>query len=458
VPGGCVTTNIGGVNYYYVFEGNEPSPVIPTNPIVNIAAGGYPNGDESANIYSTGLPPAQYMARGNRSVFHLARITGVSTVGGIANITFTPPLFYPFSQGMGAQAYALGGPNVSHVGIESMTINGAASSGIGISITGGDSCWVTNVEFGPLPNIGINLQYCTGCEIDHCFFHDATIVDSSGEWDLGSCGLLIQNNLFTNLYNTTWSENGASMGNVRAYNCVATINTALGAFWAIDANHGGGIATMGLMEGNVLCAPYTSDGVAAFQTLLRNYIPSNTGNPTVPDCCIRINEASYNNNVVGNVLGCQTNSWSWMYEDVTSGDSTPSIYLLGYPYNGNRYCGLTFNSLSTNAWYAQRNTNVDATILRYDNYDYANNGVPDPLPSGTTLTNSYYTPNGAAPYWWGNNLPWPPFNPNNPSAASVTNIPAGYRYVFGVDPPGIQNPRSSPPSGTNSNLKIFQVR
>ena len=50
-------------------------------------------------------------------------------------------------------------------------------------------------------------------------------------------------------------------------------------------------------------------------------------------------------------------------------------------------------------------------------------------------------------------MPWPPFDPANPSAASLTNIPAGYRFVYGVDPPS--GPVNQPPvalasSSTNS--------
>jgi hypothetical protein len=96
--------------------------------------------------------------------------------------------------------------------------------------------------------------------------------------------------------------------------------------------------------------------------------------------------------------------------------------------------------------------NADCTTTNYDssavlatlihaNYDVVtatNNGIVwDPATADRALPASYYL--AGKPAWVGN-LAWPPFNPANPSANSPTNIPAGYRYVFGADPPSAAAP------------------
>lgn len=49
------------------------------------------------------------------------------------------------------------------------------------------------------------------------------------------------------------------------------------------------------------------------------------------------------------------------------------------------------------------------------------------------------------PAWFGV-LAWPPVDPANPVTDDPTIIPAGYRYVHGVDPPG-RVPLPAPPRG-----------
>src|SRR5262249_1622682 len=46
------------------------------------------------------------------------------------------------------------------------------------------------------------------------------------------------------------------------------------------------------------------------------------------------------------------------------------------------------------------------------------------------------------PSWFGDR-PWPPIDPASPATAVPTNLPAGYRYTFGVDPP--TGPANQPP-------------
>lgn len=73
------------------------------------------------------------------------------------------------------------------------------------------------------------------------------------------------------------------------------------------------------------------------------------------------------------------------------------------------------------------------------------------LTNGQVIANSYLYAN--APSWFGN-LTWPPFDPSRSSAAQMdaTNLPAGYRAAFGMDPPA-GAPATNPPAA--SGLTIY---
>jgi hypothetical protein len=92
-----------------------------------------------------------------------------------------------------------------------------------------------------------------------------------------------------------------------------------------------------------------------------------------------------------------------------------------------------------------------ATIIRKGNYNYANNAIPASEALGSdTLVDSYYLP--SKPSWFGDR-PWPPFNPSSPAAAVATNLPAGYRYVFGVNPPTSSVPIAPPSAPANLDVR-----
>ena len=66
----------------------------------------------------------------------------------------------------------------------------------------------------------------------------------------------------------------------------------------------------------------------------------------------------------------------------------------------------------------------------------ANNFVPNGIPSAESLGSRALPPSlylGTKPSWFGR-LTWPPFDPASPNV-SYEAIPAGYRFVHGVDPP-----------------------
>ncbi len=71
------------------------------------------------------------------------------------------------------------------------------------------------------------------------------------------------------------------------------------------------------------------------------------------------------------------------------------------------------------------------------NWDVVNNGIVyDGTIADHAPVSSYIYPSGR-PSWWGADLPWPPFDPSRTTAKDLdpTNINAGFRFIYGVDPP-----------------------
>ena len=80
--------------------------------------------------------------------------------------------------------------------------------------------------------------------------------------------------------------------------------------------------------------------------------------------------------------------------------------------------------------------NVAATMLRHGNYDYFNRAILwDPAIPQQALPPSLFRSD--KPAFFGS-LAWPPFDPNAPPGsvddANIARIPAGYRFVHGIDP------------------------
>ena len=90
---------------------------------------------------------------------------------------------------------------------------------------------------------------------------------------------------------------------------------------------------------------------------------------------------------------------------------------------------------------------TEPTFQRYWNWNSADNGIhSDEGPTnGYTVANSYIY--ASKPAFFGNLL-WPPISPTNVAySKSVTNLPAGYRAVFGFDPP----------QGTDTNAPYLSI-
>lgn len=80
--------------------------------------------------------------------------------------------------------------------------------------------------------------------------------------------------------------------------------------------------------------------------------------------------------------------------------------------------------LGENASFPEQDLDVESTLIRKLNFNYATNSIPAGEASADPLPNSLYRT--VAPEWWTPGKPWPPFIPGV-SIPQYTDIPAGER-------------------------------
>lgn len=369
------------------------------------------------------------MRNGTRNIMQIVRITSANGT----NITFWPPLNWTFTTNLAAQVSVIG-TSVRNSGIEDMTITSPSNVDMTYHVFM-DSCdrsWLKNIESPPASHWHIFLYQCLNSEVRDSYIHEAKnygVNDGYGIEARMCTGLLIENNVMWHLYASMIIT--ACNGSVMGYNYTyQTFNTDLN--YAISAYYGchGAHPYMNLWEGNMGNEFHTDWywGSSSHQTLFRNWFNGVDPQVTQNRKAISLDSHSQSNNVVGNVLG--STGLNWVYELTTTNYSDRFIYRLGYPGIGNNFITGT-NPPSTSP--GALDTRTKSTLLRHGNYDFATRSIVwDPAITDRTLPNSLYLT--SKPAWFGNR-PWPPFDPALPNSATATNIPAGYRFTFGTNPP-----------------------
>jgi hypothetical protein len=239
---------------------------------------------------------------------------------------------------------------------------------------------------------------------------------------IASSGLLLEDNITSNGW---WDLNGLS-GSVIAYNYLRQTTGGNGWMQGGFGTHGAN-PNMDLFEGNYAPGLWLQNcwGSSGYMTAFRNRFIGRDEDTTfsITDDIQAVNVNYWNRyvNIVGNVLGTVgVNTW---YDDGAASytcHSTGRVYSVGISSGG---CSTTYDPVTR------------STLLRAVNWDSAtttNNGVVLNGYQASQLGNSLYLT--AAPAYFGS-LTWPPYDPGNPSGATKTSIPAGYRYVNGIDPP-----------------------
>jgi len=332
---------------------------------------------------------------------------------------------------------------VEMVGIEELGLTyGSGGPVWGVVCYGGYACWLKNIKTSICPNY--HLMFLMSCRMQikgvyvndsngHTENHSGIIFGSSSTYN-GCCGSLVEDCIIIKNFPGIEVNYGSS-GNVFAYNYVYdSYQDGFGEGASIDADHGPH-CVMNLYEGNITsmfqCDGYF--GSSYYGTVYRSYSSGIGWTYTDPNKAIALNRWALYWNVAGCVLGTNASS---IYEMTTSGDTTATIYQLGYPNMGNNsYTGNRPPNAPVNPGDDQsRDLFVITNIYRHGNWDKVSNAI---LWASTNadhvLPNSYYLT--SKPSWFGN-LTWPPIDPSTPTySRSITNIPAGYRFTFGTNPP-----------------------
>jgi hypothetical protein len=376
---------------------------------------------------------------GQHCLDQMAQITAISG----NNITIWPPLGFTYSNALNPVLYvqefaAQGVKNVCRQdGFEGFTITnslGAASQKHVFDIYCAVQCWWSNVEIVNCKNYAGFFDDCLQCQIDGCWIH-ATSTNYIYYQNYGletefATFCLFQNNIFDGFFEALQIDSGGC-GNVVFANFFTNYCNvqALGGADAgrlqpcISVSHGA-YPMMNLIEGNVGMAVQADFywGSSGYDTILRNAFTSVDTQwvPSVPVndiFALKIDAGSWWNNIVGNVLGSPSVTYSAHQMSGLQGYDHAVIARFGYPnIDSNGYNG-------TNSGTGSFDTNTLATMILTGNYDYYNNSIMWDTNGVQAIPNSLIYPN-SAPSWWGTNR-WPAVQPD--ASTLVTAIPAQLR-------------------------------
>jgi len=335
--------------------------------------------------------------RGYSQFFRVKAINGSS-------VTVEPPVYGSYwNASLSPQIYWWGASTIRS-GIEDLQVNRVPGGGgvQNMHMALADSCWVRNARVQQAANGLIRTAWTLNCQIQDCYLtlHDNVGSATYSLYITYSGSLLAQNNIgyitpcFIGLMDT--------MGCVVAYN-YATNFPYSSASWLPECMmvHGGH-NYMDLFEGN-MAPSFWSDfihGNASFNVIHRNRYPG--WEPGKTGSLHPANLEAYQDNFsfFGNVLGTA---------GVQSG-----------------YSGI---------W--QVDATSAATINRKANFNTFDNAIPSSESLGSdSLVQSYYLT--SKPAWFGDR-PYPPIDPTSPASATATNLPAGYRFYYGIPPTGPLN-------------------
>jgi hypothetical protein len=357
----------------------------------------------------------------DRNQTQIVQVTGISG----NNVTITPGLYMPnwrASQNPGAW---WANANVQGVGIENLSLNYSAVSGLvsGILFQNSANSWVKGVRSVKSNRNHVWWQYSAHVTVQDSYFFGTfnAAAQSYGIETWPSSDGLIQNNIFQQI--TTPHLEGGTCGTVFAYN-YAIDDLYINAQWMIHMDDGHDAGTcMNLIEGNI-GSGYWSDtihGTHNFETLFRNYFIGKETGKTMQTVPITLQSHVRYLNIIGNVLG--TPGYHNNYEDyynASTGKFNTSIYSFGWA-----------NTQGTTDPNIASDTTTRSTSMRWGNYDTVSNAVrwvntevpsglalfANAVPASHNLPASFYL--SAKPAWWPATVPYPPIGPD----VTVGNIP-----------------------------------
>lgn len=383
---------------------------------------------------------------GTRPVGQMVKVTAVPSP---ASIAFEPALYWAYTNmPQGVQMRGL----THYAGVENLSLN---SQPVMVRDTtglfGAVNCWFKDIEIRGVHRRAVWGYNALWFEMRGCLVHEARPVGTDNSPAYGSdraygpfFGPHVTASLVTDCIlekltmGVAWE--GCALGNVFSYSFITNIwwqNTGDAPRRFGPLMHGPHPA-FNLIEGNWSGGRIRADeywGTSSHFIALRNRVVQvDRGNGDAQTWTIDIERRNHYWSFVGNVLGGGGGVNEDIYE-LLDDDPAPyasknsSIWKLGYQNIGQRL--------------SNYDSNVVETMIRWGNWCYRTND--DVAGSGQTwhtngvasLTDrsippSYYLKQAPANFGM---LTWPPYDPAKPVANSFTNIPAGFRYAFGTNPP-----------------------
>jgi hypothetical protein len=360
--------------------------------------------------------------------------TVLVTAKGVTTVTLQLPINEDFRVSQTAQlAQYPTTSSLKRAGIEDVYLEFQyGSSGTeAMNFYGTQECWLKNVYSDNAPGTyHVWSIFCYRPEIRHCYYKNAHFLGGGQGYGITlyhytSYGLF-EDNIVTNLH-CGCTVNYGSSGNVFGYNYFGG--------GVSDANQNPGISAHGvstwkcLFEGNwsynKLLFDFTHGSGGTRHTVFRNRILGLSRSGIGDQVPMSIERYNRQQNIIGNLLGVSgihNNVYRWSAPVSCTGSN--AIIREGYFLNVN--CdSSSFDSETT------------LTNIYHGNYDVftASPGINWDLSiADHSLPDSYYRT--TKPSFFANR-PWPPFDPSSTNAAAMdpTNIPAGFRYAYGFDPP-----------------------
>lgn len=401
-------------------------------------------------------------ASGTRPIGQWVKVVSVPTS---TTATIDPPLYWSYANS--PEAVQMRGLT-HYAGVEDLSVDNLTSACQDtVGVFGAINCWLSNVElkgnkrramwaFGGL---WFTMQGCRvtgGIPIDSDrganYHSDRAYGPFLGPHFTAS---LITDSIFEKLTMGIAWEGGVS-GNVFSYNFITNI-------WWEDTGDSprrfgplmhGPHPFMNLIEGNWSGGRVRADeywGTSSHFVALRNRIVQvDRGAGDSQQWTIDVERRNWYWSFVGNLLGGGggVNEDNYEYingENAPYGDSKNTVWKIGYESLGSDNTLYDNGTLRTfvrwGNWCYRTNDTVAGAGVTYHTNNIVN--IADRV-----IPSSYYL--SSKPTFFGG-LTWPPYDPANPTFNSPTNIPAGYRYAFGVNPPGGGGPtKPAPPS----NLRV----
>jgi hypothetical protein len=373
-----------------------------------------------------------------------AQFQGVTVTAVNGNqVTISPGIYMTnIASGLSPQAWAFSHNPVQMCGLENLTLTNLGGWKNNISFQCAASCWVSNVNSYNCYDDHVRSYFATHCQVSHSYFYGwqgVSQTDNYGcNWYYGWDNLC-SDSIFRHIGQPLVIET-AGQGNVFAFNYLSDLYYPADTTWLAEGamTHAAGVV-LNLFEGNYTphCYMDRIHGGGMFNTVLRNVITGWESGRNTSTMAVAVQATNVYQQFVGNVLGHPGYHSQYATSGSDASNMQVSIWYLGF--DGANGSATGFDS------------SVASTILRHGNYDVVtstNGGVVwDSTIADHAVPNSLIY--AGKPTWFGDR-PWPSFDPANGSTISAnanafTNIPAGYRFMFGSDPAPASSIASSHP-------------